>query len=64
MPPQRPADDDPLVDLTLPRRPWWRELAARGRSAWPWAARWTWGLFTLTLATVAGTLISAYLLSH
>jgi hypothetical protein len=59
-----PDDDDPLVDLTLPRQRLWRELAARARPASRRAAGWAWGLATGALAVVIGSLIYGWLSSH
>lgn len=59
-----PDDDDPLIDLTVPRQPRWRELAARARPASRRAARWACGLFTAALAVVIGSLVYSWLSSH
>jgi hypothetical protein len=64
MPPRRPAEDDPLIDLTLPRQRWWRELAARARPASRRAALWAGGLITAALAVVIGSLIYGWLSSR
>jgi hypothetical protein len=64
MPPRRAADDDPLIDLTLPRQPWWRELAAKARPASRRAAGWALGLFTAAAAVVIGSLIYGWLSGH
>jgi hypothetical protein len=64
MPPRRPADDDVLIDLTVPRQYWWRELAARAKPASRQAARWAWGLTTAALAVVIGSLIHGWLSSR
>ena len=68
MPSRQPADDDPILDLTLPRQSWWRELAARGRPASRRALGWAGGLTTLTLAAALGGVLSlaiyAYLSGH
>jgi hypothetical protein len=63
MPPRQP-DDDPVLDLTLPRQPWWRELAARARPASRRTLGWVSTLVTLTLAGVLSLVIYAYLSSH
>ena len=64
MPPKRTADDDPVIDLTLPHHRWWQELAARARPASRRAAGWAWGLATGALAVVIGSLIYGWLSSH
>jgi hypothetical protein len=64
MPSRRPADDDPLIDLTLPRQSWWRQLAARARPVSRQAIRWTWGITAGVVTGVLVTLISTYLLNH
>ena len=63
MPPRRP-DDDPIPDLTLPRQPWWRELAAKARPASRWTLGWARTLVTLTLAGVLSLVIYASLSGH
>ena len=63
MPPRRP-DDDPILDLTLPRQPWWRELAARARPASRRTLGWAWTLVTLTLAGVLSLVIYAAVSGH
>ena len=60
MPPRRPADDDPLIDLTLPRQPWWRELTPRAKPASRRAAVWVCGVATGVLFLV----IYGWLSSH
>jgi hypothetical protein len=57
MPPRRPADDDVLVDLTVPRQRWWHELATRGRPVSRRVAGWA----TAALAVVIGSLIYGWL---
>ena len=61
MPPRRQADDDVLVDLTVPRQRWWHELATRGRPVSRRVAGWAWGLITAALAVVIGSLIYGWL---
>jgi hypothetical protein len=63
MPPRRP-DDDPIPDLTLPRQPWWRELAAKARPASRRTLGWARTLVTLTLADVLSLVIYASLSGH
>jgi hypothetical protein len=64
MPPRRPTDDDPVIDLTLPRQRWWRELATRATPASRRAAGWALGLFTAAAAVVIGSLVYGWLSSH
>jgi hypothetical protein len=64
MPPRRPDDDDPLIDLTLPRQPWWRDLAAKARPASRRTLGWAWGLATLTLPGVLSLVIYAFVSGH
>ena len=59
-----PENDDPLVNLTVPRRPWWRVLTARTGPAARRAAGWTLGLFTAAAAVVIGSLVYAWLSGH
>jgi hypothetical protein len=64
MPPRRPADNDPVIDLTLPHQRWWREVTARARSASRRAGGWALGLFTAAAAVVIGSLVYAWLTGH
>jgi hypothetical protein len=64
MPPRRPGDDDPLIDLTLPRQPWWRELAAKAPFIPRRALSWICGLATLTLAGFLSLEIYAAVSGH
>lgn len=57
-------DADPLIDLTLPRQRWWREMAARARPVSRQAIRWTWGIAGGVVTGVLVALVTAYLLSH
>jgi hypothetical protein len=58
-----PADDDPIVVIS-PQQPWWRDLAARARSASRRVLGWAWGLATAALAVVIGSLIYGWLSGH
>jgi len=59
-----PDVDEPSATLTVPRRPWWRELAARAKPASRRVAVWAWGLVTLTLAGVLSLVIYAAVSRH
>jgi hypothetical protein len=58
-----PDDDDPIV-LISPDLGWWRELAARAKSASRRVPAWAGTLFILTLAGVLSLVIYAHLFSH
>ena len=63
-PPRTRENDDPLIDLTLPHQPFWRDLAAKARPASRRALGWAWGLATLTLADVLSLVIYAAVSGH
>jgi hypothetical protein len=59
-----PEDDGPLAIFAEPRRPSWRELAARAKPVSRRAVMWAGGLITAALAVVIGSLVYGWLSSH
>jgi hypothetical protein len=56
-------DGDPIMVIS-PDLGWWREVAARTKSASRRAAGWALGLFTAAAAVVIGSLVYAWLTGH